>query len=327
MRTGQRVKFVAHPEEAPEAPSSTDWFYAHPDGLSDIPGQTWRQQLAAYNANPLDNSLDLLEACRLYRNPAYQELVAAFGLTNVFILSAAWGLVRADYLLPYYDLTFAHTKRGEGYKRRMQWDTYNDFSQLPNGENGPIVYFGGNNYLLLLKKVTSHIHCEKVIFFASANPPNDAQWRTIRFDRNFYNWHYACARDFIAGRLSITLLFEQGEVAHGAKRIVRVGTHTGTSQLRSRLRQHFLVENKDRSIFRKNVGRALLNRDHDPFLPTWELDRTSRLARETHIIDLARQSAIEALVSQYIQEHFTFIVFRVDDKTSQTYLKFQDWPI
>jgi hypothetical protein len=112
----------------------------------------------------------------------------------------------------------------------------------------------------------------------------------------------------------IYVLFERGEIAHGAKRIVRVGTHTGTGQLRSRLRQHFLVENKDRSIFRKNIGRALLNRDHDPFLPTWELDRTSRLAREKHIIDLDRQSAIEAIVSQYIQEHFTFVVFRVDEK-------------
>lgn len=78
----------------------------------------------------------------------------------------------------------------------------------------------------------------------------------------------------------IYVLFEHGEVAHGTNRIVRVGTHTGTGQLRSRLRQHFLVENKDRSIFRKNIGRALLNRDHDPFLPIWELDRTSRLARE-----------------------------------------------
>ena len=68
----------------------------------------------------------------------------------------------------------------------------------------------------------------------------------------------------------IYILFEQGEVAHGAKRIVRVGTHTGANQLRSRLRQHFLVENKDRSIFRKNIGRALLHRDHDPFLETWD---------------------------------------------------------
>jgi hypothetical protein len=125
-------------------------------------------------------------------------------LTNVLILSAAWGLVRADYLLPYYDITFAHTKPGEGYKRRMQWDKYDDFSHLSNEEHGPIVYFGGNNYLSLLRKVTGHIHCDKVIFFASANRPSDPQWRTVRFDRNFCNWHYACARDFIAGRLSIT---------------------------------------------------------------------------------------------------------------------------
>ena len=128
-----------------------------------------------------------------------------FRIDESFYFICCLGLSSRRLPLPYYDLTFAHTKPGEGYKRRMQRDTYNDFSQLPNGESGPIVYFGGNNYLPpLLKKVTSHIHCEKVIFFASANPPNDAQWRTIRFDRNFYNWHYACARDFIAGRLSIT---------------------------------------------------------------------------------------------------------------------------
>jgi hypothetical protein len=102
---------------------------------------------------------------------------------------------------------------------------------------------------------------------------------------------------------------------------VRVGTHTGTGQLRSRLRQHFLVENKDCSIFRKNIGRALLNRDHDPFLPIWELDRTSRLAREKHVIDLDHQTAIEANVSQYIQEHFTFIVFRVDEKAKRLELE------
>ena len=55
----------------------------------------------------------------------------------------------------------------------------------------------------------------------------------------------------------IYVLFENGEVGHGGHRIVRVGTHTGHNQLTSRLRQHFLIENKDRSIFRKNkIGRA-----------------------------------------------------------------------
>src|SRR5713101_1241907 len=88
----------------------------------------------------------------------------------------------------------------------------------------------------------------------------------------------------------IYILFEKGETAHGTNRIVRIGTHTGSAQLRSRLRQHFLIENKDRSIFRKNIGRALLNRDHDPFLPWWELDRTSQTMRNQHGgIDLDRQ--------------------------------------
>ena len=57
------------------------------------------------------------------------------------------------------------------------------------------------------------------------------------------------------------ILFEKNELGHDGDRIVRIGTHTGQSQLRSRLKQHFMNENKDRSIFRKNIGRALLNKD------------------------------------------------------------------
>lgn len=64
----------------------------------------------------------------------------------------------------------------------------------------------------------------------------------------------------------IYVLFEEGESGHGGDRIVRVGTHTGDNQLRSRLKQHFINENKDRSIFRKNIGRAILSKDSDPFL-------------------------------------------------------------
>jgi hypothetical protein len=79
--------------------------------------------------------------------------------------------------------------------------------------------------------------------------------------------------DFPAGQISangIYLLFEKGEPGHDTDRIVRVGTHTGDNQLPSRLRQHFCNENKDRSIFRKNIGRALLKRAGDPFLEQWE---------------------------------------------------------
>ena len=77
-------------------------------------------------------------------------------------------------------------------------------------------------------------------------------------------------------RNGIYLVFENGERGHGGDRIVRVGAHTGYNQLRSRLREHFIRENKDRSIFRKNIGRALLASLDDPYLETWNLDLTTR---------------------------------------------------
>jgi len=81
----------------------------------------------------------------------------------------------------------------------------------------------------------------------------------------------------------IYILFEKGEHAHGVDRIVRVGTHTGENQLRSRLKQHFMNENKDRSIFRKNIGRAILQRAEDPFLAQWNWDLTTRKVREPYL--------------------------------------------
>ena len=121
----------------------------------------------------------------------------------------------------------------------------------------------------------------------------------------------------------IYFLFEKGEQAHGGNRIVRIGTHTGEGQLRSRLTQHFLVANKDRSIFRKNIGRALLTRDSDPFLTDWELDLTTRAARELHgaRIDVAKQQEVEQRVTEYMRDSFSFAVVRIDSKEERLRLE------
>ena len=58
----------------------------------------------------------------------------------------------------------------------------------------------------------------------------------------------------------VYILFEKNEFGHNGDRIVRIGSHTGNDNLVKRLEEHFLKENKDRSIFRKNIGRALLNK-------------------------------------------------------------------
>ena len=114
----------------------------------------------------------------------------------------------------------------------------------------------------------------------------------------------------------IYILFEKGEDFNGLKRIVRVGTHTGNNQLQSRLKQHFVKENKDRSIFRKNIGRALLYADNDTFLEQWELDLTTKINREKYSgqIDFEKQQSVEKRVTEYIQNNFSFAVFEVLEK-------------
>lgn len=117
----------------------------------------------------------------------------------------------------------------------------------------------------------------------------------------------------------VYVLFQEGELGHGAQRIVRVGTHTGNNQLRSRLKQHFMNENKDRSIFRKNIGRAILTKNSDPFLNDWEIDLTTKKAKEKYAssINLDYQQSIEQKVSAYIQVNFTFVVFPFADKDTR----------
>jgi len=121
----------------------------------------------------------------------------------------------------------------------------------------------------------------------------------------------------------IYILFEKGEFAHSTNRIVRIGTHTGNDQLRSRLVQHFLNENKDRSIFRKNIGRAILNKNKDSFLEQWDLDLTTKKSREKYssLIDFEKQKEIEKKVTNYIQNNFSFVVFQVEDKNKRLELE------
>jgi hypothetical protein len=121
----------------------------------------------------------------------------------------------------------------------------------------------------------------------------------------------------------IYLLFERSEESHGGPRIVRVGTHTGPGQLTSRLRQHFEQENKDRSIFRKHIGRCFLNRTRDPYLADWDHDRTSRAGRQRFGEETSpeRRRAIEADVTRYLRERFSFVLLRVEDRQSRLSLE------
>jgi len=119
----------------------------------------------------------------------------------------------------------------------------------------------------------------------------------------------------------IYVKFEKGEKHNKFDRIVRVGTDTGENNLKKRLIEHFITENKNRSIFRKNIGRALLNKENNPYLKYWELDTTSKADKEKNLklLDLQFEVKMEKEISNYIKTNFSFCVFRVETKEQRLF--------
>jgi hypothetical protein len=111
---------------------------------------------------PRNNPLGLYPAYRLYENGAYGRLVEAFGLENVYILSAGWGLIGAAFLTPCYDITFSPS--AEGYKRRRKTGPYRDFCMLPADESSEIVFLGGKDYVPLFCSVTAVVRNKRTVF-------------------------------------------------------------------------------------------------------------------------------------------------------------------
>lgn len=195
---GKPVLFVARPEFAP---ADGKYRYAHPDDPAGD-GRTWRQLLIDYNKDPDSRSWNLSPAYRLYRNPVYGLLVEKFGASNVFILSAGWGLIGAEFLTPSYDITFSAS--APKYKRRGRREDYSDLYMLPGDSADELVFFGGKDYRPLFCKLTQEYKGARIIFYNSAVAPNALGCTFIRYPTSARtNWHYACAADFIAGRIGL----------------------------------------------------------------------------------------------------------------------------
>ena len=123
-------------------------------------------------------------------------------------------------------------------------------------------------------------------------------------------------------RNGLYFLFETGENAHGSERIVRVGTHTGQNNLLKRLNEH-LNAKKDRSVFRKHIGRCLLCKRQDPFLDAWEIDLTEKATRleKARLVDQKKLAEIEEEVSEYINQNFSFTLLMSDTKEQRRFFE------
>src|SRR5690606_33747860 len=110
---------------------------------------------------------------------------------------------------------------------------------------------------------------------------------------------------------------------HDGDRIVGVGSHTGQNQLRSRLKEHLIIENKDRSILRKHIGRCLLSQTNDPYLKAWDIDSTSRAGKQDYgyLINPTYQAEVEKKVTEYLHNRFSYCILEVASKEERRALK------
>ena len=130
----------------------------------------------------------------------------------------------------------------------------------------------------------------------------------------------------------IYFFYEEGELwGHGGQRlkIVRIGTHRGNN-FRNRISEHLLINEKkmdfdkdkpkpsDRSIFRKNIGKALLNKNKDPYLKIWEIDFLPKKKRTKygHLRDIEKEKSIERQITEILREKFffRFIIIENEDE-------------
>ena len=193
---GRNVMFVAKPDSAPPDESQV---YKRPDDDFDA-GKSWRTVLREYNMAPGDNPLGLLPAWQLYKNKTYEMLADRWDTDRLYILSAGWGLIRADFLTPNYDITFSKANNVEPFKRRGRKEAYEDF-ELPSGTAESIVFFGGRDYIPWFCSLTANAKGHRTVFYAGSGI--DAPGCTLRrFGDPFTNWHYQCAKAFLEGKFA-----------------------------------------------------------------------------------------------------------------------------
>ena len=198
MYNDKTINFVSHVN----AGLPNNALYFHPDNLIPNENITWRNLIAQLN--------DILPAYRLYRPNIYATLFERYG-NDLFIFSAGWGIIRADFRLPKYDVTFSNNNNIPVYARRNNNDIFQDFNHLVGiEENESIVLIAGSNYVIPFCKLTRDLPNKKIIIYKNQNllnnnpylNNNNFQFIHYQTDRRT-NWHYEFAQRLIDNEIEI----------------------------------------------------------------------------------------------------------------------------
>jgi hypothetical protein len=203
----QSIKFVASPIKAP----GDGCIYYRPDDI--IPGEnkTWRD-LVLEQKEP-----DLVPAYLLYCPPdVYHGLYRKFR-NRFYILSAGWGIIRADFKIPAYDITYSTAQKVPNHARRTNNYGWKDINHLKEDaadfkEDPTVILFAGSDYVHPFCKMTESIqNRKKIILFNSKKfkegKEGDFEYKQYRTNTKT-NWHIEAAKRLMETPEYFTALFE-----------------------------------------------------------------------------------------------------------------------
>ena len=264
----------------------------------------------------------------LYQSTGFKKQLAyakSLNPDDIYVISAKHHLVPLSKELAPYDLCLNNmpTEKKKGWAEIV----LNQLSEKYNlNEDEFIILAGKDYYSELIKKLPNHkLPLEglpmgiRLQWLDEHTNPGNMESACLKIHK-WANNLSRLAWPFDAGDIpsnGIYLFFEKGEKYCGFDRIVRVGTHTGDNNLVKRLEEHLVKENKDRSIFRKNIGRALLNKKKDPFIEQWNWDRTTAESRSKFnwtADDELKQHDVESDVSNYMRNNLSFACIPISSK-------------
>lgn len=237
---------------------------------------------------------------------------------KIYVLSAKHGLIGENEIISPYELTLKTmtSEQKAQWSKRVLGQLQSEFDIE---EDEFIILAGSEYYINLIPKIKYYTlplgkrtFGERMSFLKNKIVYEESDCAILhRIFNSSKRYSYDEIKE-IPYENGIYLVFEKDEFYKEYDRIVRVGTHDSQDRLKARLKNHFINENKDGSIFRKNIGLALLNKRKDDYKNTWVLG-TSKEENKCKV-DYDRQKEIEKEVTEFLRSNFTFTCFQVDDK-------------
>jgi hypothetical protein len=195
IHNGRMINFISQVNQV----VPNDEMYFHPDDLVPNEDITWRELVKQQDLNN-----NLQPAYELYRPAIYSLLFQKFG-KDLYIFTAGWGIIRADFKLPKYNITFSNNNNIPNYARRDIKQDFKDFNHLEGiAQNEEIILIAGRDYVLPFCKLTENFPNNKIIIYKNEELLNHNQYlNNNNFQLRHYqtnrrtNWHYEYAQELL----------------------------------------------------------------------------------------------------------------------------------